>query len=136
MFEFFEEQVEQMKLTKSHFTYKKYKSLLCRFQTETDLPDQTPITLGKKEWLIMGMGRVGTGAYDYFLQHYGSDIVGVESDLAKVTRYKSIGRSVIHGDATDMRFEWNGAYDFIDVISGSDSGFEHFVNLYKKHHQK
>ena len=28
MFEFFEEQVEQMKLTKSHFTYKKYKSLL------------------------------------------------------------------------------------------------------------
>jgi Trk K+ transport system NAD-binding subunit len=53
---------------------------------------------------IFGMGRVGTGAYEYLSRRYGGVVIGIESNLEKVEQHKKAGRNVIHGDATDSDF--------------------------------
>ncbi len=66
-------------------------------------PDDEPITLGSAEVLIVGMGRVGTGAFDY-LREQRDHIVGVDSDPAKLERHLREGRRVAYADAEDAGF--------------------------------
>jgi Trk K+ transport system NAD-binding subunit len=63
-------------------------------------PDDEPIHLGSAQLLIVGMGRVGTGAYT-FLSHRDLRCVGLDSDPAQVERHLKAGRRVLYADAED-----------------------------------
>ena len=54
-----------------------------RLERDKRHPDDEPISLGRAEILIVGMGRVGAGAYDY-LRAQNENIVGIDSDPAKI----------------------------------------------------
>lgn len=62
------------------------------------------INPGSAQVLILGMGRIGTGAYDELVSNYGKISLGIEirDDAAK--RHREEGRNVIQGDATDPDF--------------------------------
>jgi len=63
------------------------------------------LEIGDATVAIFGMGRVGTGAYDYMRRRFGPGVViGIESNLEKVGQHQKAGRNVIHGDATDSDF--------------------------------
>lgn len=66
-------------------------------------PDDEPMHLGSAEILIVGMGRVGTGAYDY-LRERKELVVGMDSDPAKLERHRAEGRRVVYADAEDAGF--------------------------------
>jgi len=66
-------------------------------------PDDEPISLGSAEILVVGMGRVGSGAYDY-LREQDENIVGVDSDPAKIESNIKQGRRVAYADAEDPSF--------------------------------
>jgi predicted Kef-type K+ transport protein len=66
-------------------------------------PDDEPISLGKAEILIVGMGRVGAGAYDY-LRGQDENIVGIDSDPGKIESNIKQGRRVAYADAEDPSF--------------------------------
>ncbi len=66
-------------------------------------PDDEPITLGSAEILVVGMGRLGTGAYDY-LHGKGQLVVGMDSDPGKLERHRQEGRRVVYADAEDVSF--------------------------------
>lgn len=63
-------------------------------------PDDEPVSLGRAEVLVVGMGRVGTGAYQH-ARATGRKVVGIDSDLGKVERHISEGRRVVYADAED-----------------------------------
>ncbi len=54
--------------------------------------------------LILGMGRVGKGAYCALEREYGSRVWGVESDAERVAALKTEGFNVVVGDSDDMEF--------------------------------
>jgi hypothetical protein len=75
-----------------------------RLERDKRHPDDEPISLGRAEILIVGMGRVGAGAYDYLREHNEKHIVGIDSDPAKIESNVRAGRRVAYADAEDPAF--------------------------------
>ncbi len=88
----------------AHNIYARYHDFLMRFETEARHPDDEPIAPGDAQVAVFGMGRIGTGAYDYAVENYGEIVIGIESDPEKVAEHQAAGRNVVHGDATDSDF--------------------------------
>ena len=89
---------------RSRELHKKLKAHISPFETATPLPEDAPIDPGKARIAIIGMGRVGTSAYDTLKEQYGDWLVGIDIDSSTVSRHVAAGRNVIHADATDDEF--------------------------------
>ncbi len=87
----------------AHDLYALLGRWLERFERDKRHPDDEPITLGSAEILVVGMGRVGAGAYDY-LRAQHENIVGIDSDPGKVESNIREGRRVAYADAEDPSF--------------------------------
>jgi predicted Kef-type K+ transport protein len=87
----------------AHAIYGRLWPLLNRLERRKRHPDDEPITLGSAAVLIVGMGRVGTGAFDY-MREQGVHVVGVDSDTGKLERHRRAGRRVAYADAEDPSF--------------------------------
>jgi len=87
----------------AHTIFRWMSPLLERFERDKRHPDDEPISLGLAEILVVGMGRVGSGAYDY-LRQQNENIVGIDSDPAKIESGVREGRRVAYADAEDPAF--------------------------------
>jgi len=96
--------VASMLNAKAHELYERLESFLCRFETAKRLPDDLPPDIGDAEVLVVGMGRVGRGAYRTMAETYGSQVCGVDVDSSNVARLKQQNYNVIVGDAEDIDF--------------------------------
>ena len=86
-----------------HRLYERNSVWLRALERDGPHPDDEPITLGSAEILVVGMGRLGTGAYDY-LHGKGRLVVGADSDPGKLERHRREGRRVVYADAEDASF--------------------------------
>jgi predicted Kef-type K+ transport protein len=77
---------------------------LARFERRRRHREEQPILLTDARIAVLGMGRVGTGAYADLVAHCGDVVVGVEVDSAKVTAARELGHRVIQADVTDPAF--------------------------------
>jgi predicted Kef-type K+ transport protein len=87
----------------AHEIYEYFEHFLHRFETHQRHPDDEPVSLGNSHVVIMGMGRVGTGAYDEF-KAQGHLTVGLDSDPGKAELHRKAGRRVLYADAEDPGF--------------------------------
>ncbi len=91
--------------TSAHILYARYSKRLAAWKTSRHISGdepirvKDPITVG-----VIGMGRVGTAAYDALAQHYNTALAGLEANPEKAQRHKNAGRRVIVGDATNPDF--------------------------------
>ncbi len=88
----------------SHGLYSRYREWLLSFQREKRITEEQSIEMGEASVLIIGMGRVGTGAYDSMHHRLGSVVVGVDFANDAIERHKIAGRRVVLGSATDPDF--------------------------------
>ncbi|CAM2848488.1 cation:proton antiporter family protein [Vibrio neptunius] len=72
------------------------------------------INPGSAQVLILGMGRIGTGAYDELRARYGKICLGIEVREEAAAEHQVEGRNVIAGDATDPDF-WERILDTANV---------------------
>ncbi|GLT17296.1 potassium transporter Kef [Vibrio zhanjiangensis] len=72
------------------------------------------INPGHAQVLILGMGRIGTGAYDELVNRYGKISLGIEVREDAAEEHQREGRNVISGDATDPDF-WERILDTVNV---------------------
>ncbi len=86
------------------YLYRRMYRWLCRFEREACHPQELPIDLKDAKAVVMGMGRVGVGAYDELRKEYGDAICGVEHAMERVAHNREQGRNVILGDACDTDF--------------------------------
>ena len=84
----------------AHSLFERWHDVLIKFERQQRHPDDRPISLGSAEVLVFGMGRVGTGAYEY-LKSQNARVVGLDSDPGKVQRHLGEGRRVVYADAED-----------------------------------
>jgi hypothetical protein len=84
--------------------YQRWRHPLHRFERRERLPGDEMIRAGKAQVIVFGMGRVGTGAYDYLRSRWGDVVLGIDIDADYVERHQKAGRNVVHGDATDADF--------------------------------
>jgi predicted Kef-type K+ transport protein len=83
---------------------KRLKARITPFQTAIPLPEDEPVAPGEARIAIIGMGRIGTGAYDTLKEQYGGRLIGLDIDSDTVSRHAAAGRNVMQADATDDEF--------------------------------
>lgn len=99
----------------AHVLYSRLEQGLKMFETSRRHPDDEPIHLGNSHILIMGMGRVGTGAYD-FLSKRKLRVIGLDSDPGKVEEHLKKGRRVLYADAEDPGLWQNIRMEGIEAV--------------------
>jgi hypothetical protein len=88
----------------SHELYERFRDRLCRLQRSTRISEEAEIDPGDADVMILGMGRVGTGAYDSLRAESGRRPVGIDENPHTVSMHRDQGRNVIQGSATDADF--------------------------------
>lgn len=87
----------------AHPAFTKNKDFLLRFQrARASLP--TNITPPLVDVLIVGMGRVGMGAYKAMSHDYEGEVWGIELDADRAERMKAKGFKVMTADGDDIEF--------------------------------
>jgi predicted Kef-type K+ transport protein len=87
--------------------YNNYKRIFTRFERVHRLPGEEPVDLGNARIIVLGMGRVGSGVYEYLERLYPEQVAGIEENNEKlIGKYKQ-GLNVFRGDASDRDF-WDG----------------------------
>jgi len=84
--------------------YRRWRHPLHRFESRQRLPGDEVIRSGKAQVVVFGMGRVGTGAYDYLRSRWGDVVLGIDVNEDLVEQHREQGRNVTQGDATDADF--------------------------------
>ena len=90
--------------TFGHKIYARYRSSWSRFESSRRLDDDRIVDTGGASVAIIGMGRVGSGAYDRMQETYGEGVIGIDFDLVKVNQQNTDGRRVLLGDPSDADF--------------------------------
>ena len=88
----------------SHNLYANHRPSWRRWQRDVLLPDDRLLDVGGAKVAIIGMGGVGTGAYDTMRRQYGETVIGVDNDPITARNQRATGRNVLHGDASDEDF--------------------------------
>ena len=67
-------------------------------------PADRPIELDGARAVVLGMGRVGAGAYHRLTQDYSCPVLGVDNDEDKVAELRAQDYNIVEGDAEDSDF--------------------------------
>ncbi|MBU2892587.1 cation:proton antiporter [Colwellia sp. D2M02] len=88
----------------SHVIFSKYRPLLAQFERDTKLEEDIFTQPCKRPIVIIGMGRVGMGAYRAINNHSESHAWGLDADKEKITWLNEQNIEAYYGDAEDIHF--------------------------------
>ncbi|MGE4369443.1 MAG: cation:proton antiporter [Burkholderiaceae bacterium] len=84
--------------------YQRFKRFWEGFTSSHPHPRDRILQTGDARVLVIGMGRVGSGAYDQLASLFEGHILGIEHNPERVDAQRDQGRNVLLGDATDSDF--------------------------------
>ena len=88
----------------AHELYVKFADRLKRHEKPDRLPEEVIGSLGGAKVAVLGMGRVGCGAYDALREAGYEKIIGIEENYQLAQKLSSEGWPSVHGDASDRDF--------------------------------
>ncbi|NND92355.1 MAG: cation:proton antiporter [Granulosicoccus sp.] len=89
---------------KAHELYVRHSDRLRRFEKPERLPEEIIGTLDGATVAILGMGRVGRGAFDALREAGHEHVIGIEENYALTLERNQAGWPCVHGDASDRDF--------------------------------
>ncbi len=99
---------------RSHALYRRWQTRLLRFESSRvrrTYPDTTDVRV-----IILGMGNIGTGAYEAIAQRYGRHVLGVDENDRKLALHHAQHRRVASADASDPDFWHRMNLDDVELI--------------------
>ena len=93
--------------------YRRHRTTWKRMERADLLPDDRLLDIKGATVAVIGMGRVGTGAYDRMRELDGEVVVGVDIDPLTARNQQSMDRNVLLGDPSDA--------DFWDRVQATDT---------------
>jgi predicted Kef-type K+ transport protein len=86
----------------SHALYQRWRDTIQGFETRRTR-ERHPDTKGVRV-MILGMGNIGTGAYEATAERYGRDVLGIDENDRKLNEHRLQHRRVAAADASDPDF--------------------------------
>jgi predicted Kef-type K+ transport protein len=86
----------------SHNSYKKHKEFLKRYQKPSPLKEDVYPSMKGTRVLVIGMGRVGKGAFTTLAKLMENGVTGMDADLDKVSALKELDYNAILGDGENI----------------------------------
>ncbi|WP_018694069.1 cation:proton antiporter family protein [Algicola sagamiensis] len=99
-----------------HQYYAKLKHFLKKFESKKTLKEDQITPVKNTKILVIGMGRVGTGAYLDLLQQGESSVLGVDADDSQVKKQLKRGHHTVLGDAENTDFWETVALQDVELI--------------------
>ncbi|MBR9826549.1 MAG: cation:proton antiporter [Alphaproteobacteria bacterium] len=84
--------------------YTHHRTRWKRMQRDDLVSDDEPLDIGGATIAVIGMGGLGSGAYDKMRDAHGDTVIGVDLDPITSRNQCKLGRRVLHGDPTDADF--------------------------------
>ncbi len=84
---------------KANLIYNRLQLFLERFERKKARSDAEPESIGIANFIVVGMGRTGTAAYDY-LSKNGKKVVGFDTDPGVLEKHRAQKRRILYGDAS------------------------------------
>jgi glutathione-regulated potassium-efflux system ancillary protein KefC len=100
--------------TASHTLYRRYRKHFLRWESPL-VREMAPDTRGIRV-LVLGMGNIGTGAYEAIARSFGQRVLGIDDNDRKLARHRAMQRRVAAADATDPDFWHRVALDEVELI--------------------
>lgn len=88
----------------AHQLYRRHTKKLESYEKHPRLAAEEIEQLGDANMVVLGMGRVGKGVYNYLKDKCDADVIGVEEELTRSRESTELGFNCVHGDATDRDF--------------------------------
>ncbi len=95
-----------------HRLYDEHRPRWKRLQRDNLVAEDRLLDIQGARIAIIGMGGIGTGAYDNMRTQFGDAVVGVDIDPVTVRNQQETGRRVLRGDPSDA--------DFWDRVQATD----------------
>lgn len=102
--------------SKVHALYARYYDKISTLERTELIKREQPVSLGDAAVVILGLGRVGSGAYKYFSQQFPNQIVGVEGSVKRCKLMQEKGINCVLGDGSDRDFWQRADLDKRDII--------------------
>lgn len=99
---------------RAHDLYRKYHSFWRRF--ESDRVQAAHPDASSARIIVLGMGNIGTGAYDSIAEQHGASVLGVDLNERKLPEHIRRHRRVITADASDPDFWHRVKLDEVELI--------------------
>ena len=87
--------------TAAHVLYARFRDALVGFESPRRIAEEEVLDPGDADVIVIGMGRVGSVAYDHIRRQLGDVVLGVDIDEQRVQTLRESGRRVMCGSATD-----------------------------------
>ncbi len=100
----------------AHSIYGRYASFLRRFQRKKRLVTERPADIDDASVMVLGMGRVGSGVYEYLKPRFEGKLIGVEESASKTDFLCQSGFNVIRADGNDGDFWRHLSLEKVDLI--------------------
>lgn len=84
--------------------YRRLRRFIPQTSDERLHSEDSPINLGDATAVVLGMGKIGRGAYLQLEQRYGKRVLGIDNKHSTVERLSEQGFRVREGDAVDSDF--------------------------------
>ncbi len=88
----------------AHTVFSEYKTLINKYQRQGRLAEDVFVQPCSAPIVVIGMGRVGMGAYKSLDTHHSKQAWGLDADSSKVAWLRSQGFEAYKGDAEDIDF--------------------------------
>lgn len=116
---------------KAHELYIRYSKELSKHEKEKQLPEEVIGSLDGAKIAILGMGRVGRGAFDALREAGHGSVVGIEENYSLALELNENGWPCVHGDASDRDFWERTGLGDCDLIMVSLSNHRENVRVAK-----
>jgi len=116
---------------KAHELYVRYSKSLTKHEKPERLPEEVIGSLGGANIAILGMGRVGRGAFDALREAGHSRVVGIEENYTLALELTENGWPCVHGDASDRDFWERTGLPDCDLIMVSLSNHRENIRVAK-----
>ncbi|EAQ98571.1 cation:proton antiporter family protein [Congregibacter litoralis] len=98
----------------SHSLYRRHRTRLLRHESplvRASQPDTRDVRV-----LVLGMGNIGTGAYEAIARSYGREVLGIDDNDRKLAQHIAMHRRVAAADASDPDFWHRVDLDELELV--------------------
>ncbi len=118
--------------TRVHSLFSKNHQYLERFERKERLEQEKIPSIGNAKIIVLGLGRVGYGAYMALDEKFKGMVIGIDEQQSVIDEYREQGINCICADANDYEF-WNQSHledcDKIFVCLSNHKENMYIVNL-------
>jgi len=118
----------------AHSFYLRHKEKIKSYESDTPLPSDIFVQPKDSEILVIGLGRVGKGAFNALHSIVGDKVWGMDADRSRIQKFQNKGLHVFYGDGEDADLWCNMDVKNIKLVLLALPSIEDSLNIAEQLH--